>query len=916
MDQFFREYVVTLKDRTDLDQFYLDMEQESTIPYVPFRAVECVLRKPLSRSTHYLITEQEAKSLRNDERIQSVSLNLPDLGIKTKLHSSQVGDWNRSNSIEVDQKNWGLYRMSQTSNAPGWGSEQGLGSLTKEVKFRSTGKNVDIVVVDDIMYPDHPEYSDRFVEYDWFGELDLTVRGSGTTIVGVLRTSDQATVTTQTAHKLFPGSVVKVVCSSDPTFNSNSAVILSTLTPTSFTYSNVGSEVPQTEGSGFWNGIYQYDRFNGQNNHATHVAAIIAGNTQGWAREANLYNLRHDTKGLDAGEYVPREFIFDYIRAFHAAKPINPETGRKNPTLVNCSWGLGKTVSGGLVANPVTQNNKFSAVFNKGQLVTAESLGSTPVDTGYSGVCSASAEIVPLATVVNGGNEITTTSGTEGTCTGISKNILGRTGLTNLGNPTGSSVNGVDIFDDAFWTITLPFDIEYTGVTYGPSQGPSQNYINISSNSSIFFGGAGSAAYDLFVGAGGPAVRKIHISANDRSCQSLWYGVSGVSPSRSFRIRWEGHEGAYGGDPLNPTIVWEATFFEETPNRIELHIDQNAAFRGEFTVQQLEDLGIMQNGNEAPVRDASIDADVVDALDDGIFFVASAGNGKFKLDVTEGEDYDNYFLENGLEYHYHKGPSPAAAHPNIICVGALDSSSGENKLQLSNTGPRVDLYAPGSNVISAVYDDTGFTLGASQEIVNDGSVVLDTEDIQSVSRNQSLGLTTVVTTSNHNLSNGDLITVRTTDDSTLNVSMTEITVTNSTTFTYSNSGTDVVSFTPESMTISSGYQYQKSNGSSVASAQVAGLLALLLEVYPDITQAEAKEYLLQNSMEGLMTDFIPNLKLSSSVYTDDISLQGGANKIAFYYKERPTEGLVYPKPKEWLRPTSGLVFPRPKINRS
>ena len=31
---------------------------------------------------------------------------------------------------------------------------------------------------------------------------------------------------------------------------------------------------------------------------------------------------------------------FDYIRVWHKNKPVNPVTGRKNPTIVNGSWGL------------------------------------------------------------------------------------------------------------------------------------------------------------------------------------------------------------------------------------------------------------------------------------------------------------------------------------------------------------------------------------------------------------------------------------------------------------------------------------------------------------------------------------------------------------------------------------------------
>lgn len=910
MNQIFREYIVTLRDKIDLTQFYLDMENETNLSFVPSRPVYCTNKRPVSRNTHYLISDNEANALKNDPRVESITLNLTDIGVKARLHSDQTAEWSRADTVEVGQKNWGLYRMSQTVNPDGWGSEQGTGNITTNLKFRSTGKNVDIVIVDDIVYPDHSEYSDRFVEYDWFGELDQAVRGPATDISQVSRTGNQATITTAAPHVLFPGSVIKVVCTSDPTFNTNNAVIISTQTSTTFTYTNTGSDVGTTEGTGYWTGIYQYDRFNGLNNHATHVAAVVAGNTQGWAREANLYNLRHDTTGISAGEYVPREYIFDYIRAFHSTKPINSETGRKNPTLVNCSWGLGKTVAGGFVANPITQNSAFSRLFHKGEIVTAESLGNAIVDTGFSGVCNASTRLAELTNLADGGNEIITTGSNEAVCSGIPKNILGRAGLANFGEPTGSSTGGVDIYDDAFWTIQLPFDVEYAGAIYGPGPGASASFINISSNSSIFFGGTGAMAYDLFIGQGGPQIRKIHISANDRSCQNLWAGESGTTPNRTYRVRWEGHDGAYGGDALNPTMVWEATFFENDSNKIELHFDQNAAYRGEFTSAQLENFGIMQNGNPAPYRDPTIDADVSDLLDDGIFFVGSAGNGKFKVDEPAGEDYTNYFIENGLAYEYHKGASPGASQDDIICVGALAASTGENKFQLSNTGPRVDLYAPGANVMSAVFDETGFTQGASTTIVNDGSIVLLSGDIQSLSRNSSLSTTTVTTVANHGLTNGDLIIVRSLTDGSFNASMVSVSVTSPTTFTYSNVGSDETNLTLEDITISSGYHYQKYNGSSVAAAQVSGLLALLLETFPTITQAEAKEYLLQNSIEGFMT--VSN----NNAYTDDTSLQGGANKIAYYYKERPTEGLVFPKPKEKSRPVSGMIFPRSRIIKS
>lgn len=66
--------------------------------------------------------------------------------------------------------------------------------------------------------------------------------------------------------------------------------------------------------------------------HGTHVTGTAAGQHYGWAREANIYNLDVFNWG------IPSLLIFDYLRAFHKNKPINPSTGKKNPTITNHSW--------------------------------------------------------------------------------------------------------------------------------------------------------------------------------------------------------------------------------------------------------------------------------------------------------------------------------------------------------------------------------------------------------------------------------------------------------------------------------------------------------------------------------------------------------------------------------------------------
>jgi subtilisin family serine protease len=76
--------------------------------------------------------------------------------------------------------------------------------------------------------------------------------------------------------------------------------------------------------------------------HGTHVAAICAGKTFGWARNAHIYAIK--IAGLegtgDSGTGITVTDAFDVIRLWHVNKPVNPLTGVKRPTVVNMSWGV------------------------------------------------------------------------------------------------------------------------------------------------------------------------------------------------------------------------------------------------------------------------------------------------------------------------------------------------------------------------------------------------------------------------------------------------------------------------------------------------------------------------------------------------------------------------------------------------
>lgn len=275
-----KEYVVTLKEFRDLEQFYIDMETEGGDLFIPNREVNIALRRSNSRNTHYYLTDEEAAILRNDSRVLSVEQPPLDIGIEIKPMWVQEGPWDKSTSISSNEKNWGLLRCIEGSQTVSeWGNDPdvdpsytGNTLRTGSVSFPHEGEHVDVIIIDGIIDPSHPEFAknadgtggSRVIQYNW-KQHDL---GSG---VG---TYDY-----------------------DVLLNNKSNVSIKE-----------------------------------NNNHGAHVAGTVAGNTQGWARKANIYNIY-----AYGNDYLQ---IIDYVRAFHNSKPINPITGRKNPTICNSSFGF------------------------------------------------------------------------------------------------------------------------------------------------------------------------------------------------------------------------------------------------------------------------------------------------------------------------------------------------------------------------------------------------------------------------------------------------------------------------------------------------------------------------------------------------------------------------------------------------
>ena len=179
-----REYIVTCKSMDDLESLYDDMETVGGSLYIPDRAVEVSKRRSISRNTHYMLTESEAEEIRNDSRVLACELTWNEQGVEIISHWKQTGDFEKeevdldfSQTIDSNDKNWGLYRVNKGSTVSNWGTN---GSFT-EISNRNlhttwSGKNVDVVIVDDYPNPDHPEFAVKLmvqvgamsVFFNWF----------------------------------------------------------------------------------------------------------------------------------------------------------------------------------------------------------------------------------------------------------------------------------------------------------------------------------------------------------------------------------------------------------------------------------------------------------------------------------------------------------------------------------------------------------------------------------------------------------------------------------------------------------------------------------------------------------------------------------------------------------------------------
>jgi len=156
-----REYNVALKKDVDYDEFWNDIESDTDGGklYIPNRAVEFTNERPASlRQCWYLLTDEEADTLRQDDRVLCVEIPPEHRDdIVMGFRATQKSDFTKTSSDSGAYVNWGLIRSNFPTNVFGSGPTP---TINANYDYTLTGAGVDVIIQDSGIQVDHPEFQD------------------------------------------------------------------------------------------------------------------------------------------------------------------------------------------------------------------------------------------------------------------------------------------------------------------------------------------------------------------------------------------------------------------------------------------------------------------------------------------------------------------------------------------------------------------------------------------------------------------------------------------------------------------------------------------------------------------------------------------------------------------------------------
>ena len=320
-----QEFTVCVKNESDWTEIHNYIINENDIDNIPNRKISCTSDMNFSpKRAVYSMSVNEANMLKNHSKVEWVeqSSMYNPVVLEQRKYDEEFDKHIDINRFKLDCTNrrtsgdpgstlnftqWGLHRHQSTTN--NFGSST---TINADSQYSLTGKNVDVVIMDTGVRWDHPDFLKRGVS-SFSTKADTRVRD-------ILIHGAEEYGIDWTAQGLTP--------------------------PGSGSLSNytVGNVLSSSSFNGSW--------------HGSHVAGTAAGNQFGAAFEANIWTIACVDRS-DVGWSEPSDG-FDYIKVWHKNKPINPETGLRNPTVVNCSWGHRQFIRYDLTYNASFRGTTYS----------------------------------------------------------------------------------------------------------------------------------------------------------------------------------------------------------------------------------------------------------------------------------------------------------------------------------------------------------------------------------------------------------------------------------------------------------------------------------------------------------------------------------------------------------------------------
>jgi len=313
---------------------------------IPDRKVTCSDSKGHSptRGT-YELTEAEATEIGKHPHVKWIELSPTDnpesyptpqprtkrfpKAVKVYRDLSRYGGNNNPPTTptiaEEHRTNWAVRRVGVDTLGDSWPvGGIFLAPIITNIDYSLTGKNVDVIIMDSGVLAAHPDFLDadgksrvRDIVLDGPYHIDKSYFDSNNHTF--TRPDGRIGISTTSAHAWWENS-----SSRSGAFSSIGTIA-------------INSNYTEAKSIGVGGTIHSMT-----STHGTRCASLAAGNDFGIAFEANIWNMSaiSDPTGTSV------ETAYDLIKLFHQNKPTNPITGRKNPTVVNGSWGYVAGIEG------------------------------------------------------------------------------------------------------------------------------------------------------------------------------------------------------------------------------------------------------------------------------------------------------------------------------------------------------------------------------------------------------------------------------------------------------------------------------------------------------------------------------------------------------------------------------------------